>query len=138
MAVFLKVASGVIVAKLQKRAGQIEEAQSSIDANAEGDAAREREIQRKIQLRRALSSQLAKAGATGVAFSEGSPARIAQLDIAEAARDLAIDTATSKQRRRALLLRGKNAAILGKVQAKVTLLDTAADVAKDLAGASGG
>ena len=126
----LRLFSGAITAQEQSRAGKISLVQSRIDANAEGDAAREREILRKKQLRRALSSQLAEAGATGVKFTEGSPARIAQLDIEAAERDLAIDTATSKQRRRALISQGKSARAASKAQATVTLLDTAADVAQ--------
>ena len=107
------------------RAGDIAKDQSVIDANAEGDAAREREIVRKKNLRRALSSQLAQAGATGVKFSEGSPARIAQLDISQAASDLAIDSASSAQRRRALLLQGSNAKRASIGSAVTKGLDTA-------------
>ncbi len=126
----LRLMSGVKTAQAQSRAGKIALVQSGIDANAEGDAAREREINRKKQLRRALSSQLAEAGATGIKFTEGSPARIAQLDIEAAERDLAIDTASSKQRQRALISQGKNARAASKVAATVTLLDTAVDVAQ--------
>jgi len=124
--VAMVVASGVMQASQQQRAGQIAEAQSKIDANAEGDAAVARELERKRKLQIALSSQIAKAGAEGVMFSEGSPARIAQLDIAEAASDSRMDTANSRQRRRALRLQGKNAAAAATGQAAVTLLDTAA------------
>jgi len=126
----LRLASGAITAQAQSRAGKIALVQSRIDANTEGDAAREREILRKKQLRRALSSQLAQAGATGVKFAEGSPARIAQLDIEAAERDLAIDTATTKQRQRALISQGKSARAASKAQATVSLLDTAVDVAE--------
>ncbi len=119
-------ASAAISADQQKRAGEIQQQQTVIDSNAEGDAAREREIQRKKLLQRALSSQLAQAGAMGVKFSEGSPKRIAQLDTEDARRDLAIDTATTKQRRRALRLKGIAAEESGRARAATTLLDTAA------------
>ncbi len=134
MQVVALVATGIIQAGQQKRAGEIQEAQSVIDANAEGDSAREREIGRKKGLKRALSSQLAQSGATGVAFDEGSPLAIAQLDIAEAERDLALDTATSKQRQRALKRQGKNARITGAAQSTVTLLDTAVQAGEEVSG----
>lgn len=127
MQVALVVASGLMQAQQQRRAGQIAEAQAQIDANAEGDAAREREIERRRGLMSALSSQVAQAGAAGVMFSEGSPARIAALDIAYADRDSAVDRANSSARQRALKLQGKNARIAGNAAAAVTLLDTASN-----------
>ncbi len=122
----LGIASGVKQAELQRFAGKVEEAQSKIDAAAEGDAARQREIKRKKNLLRAISSQQAKAGAAGVAFSEGSPARIAQLDIDEATDDLLVDTANTRQAQRQRLSQGRVARFVGKQQSTITLLDTAA------------
>ena len=121
----LGVISGVEQARLQRFAGKVEEAQSVIDAAAEGDAGRNREILRKRNLLRAISSQVAKAGATGVAFSEGSPARIAQLDIDEATDDLLIDTASTRQAQRSRLSQGRIARFVGNKQSALTLLDTA-------------
>jgi len=126
-------AAGVASASAQRAAGRHAEAQSVIDANAEGDAAREREIQRKKDLLRAISSQQAAAGATGVAFNQGSPAAIARLDIAEANRDLAIDSSTSKQRQRSLRAQGRAARFAGRAQSAATLLDTVAGLGKTIA-----
>lgn len=126
MAKVLGIFSGIKQAELQRFAGKVEEAQSVIDAAAEGDAARNREINRKRNLLRAISSQQAKAGATGVAFSEGSPARIAQLDIEEATDDLLIDTASTRQAQRSRLSQGRAARFVGKKRSDITLLDTAA------------
>lgn len=130
----LSVASGVISAKQQRAAGKFQEAQSEIDANAEADAAKQRQIIRKKNLLRAISSQQAAAGAGGVAFSEGSPARIAQLDIDEASIDLLVDTASSRQRQRGLRAQGRAARFAGKVGAATTLLDTAGGTIKSLTG----
>ncbi len=126
------IATGVISAGNVKRAGKFTEAQSEIDANAEGDSAREREIQRKRNLMRAISSQLATAGSAGINFAEGSPAGIAQLDIDDAARDLQIDTASSRQRQVSTRARGRAARVTGDTQAVITLLDTAGRAATTL------
>ena len=126
---FFTALSGAMKANLQRKAGKITEAQSEIDASAEADDAKQREINRKKLLLRAISSQQAAAGAAGVAFSEGSPARIAQLDIEQATDDLFIDRAGSLQRQRGLRSQGRAARQLGKTQSNVTLLDTAVKVA---------
>ena len=65
----LGIGAGVISAQQQIAAGKFAKAQSIIDAAAEGDAATQREIIRKRNLLRAISSQQAAAGAAGVAFS---------------------------------------------------------------------
>ena len=126
MAKVLGFISGVKEAELQRFAGKVEQLQSVIDAAAEGDAARNRAILRKKNLLRAISSQQAKAGAAGIAFSEGSPARIAQLDIDEATEDLLIDTASTRQAQRQRLAQGRAARFVGKQKSTITLLDTAA------------
>lgn len=122
--------AGVESARMTRQAGKIAEAQSRIDANAEGDAARNREIERKKMLLRAISSQQAQAGAAGVSFSEGSPRAIAQLDIDEAADDLLIDRTNTRARQRALITGGRNARISANAQANISLLDTAAQTAR--------
>ncbi len=133
----VKVLAGVLKADLQRFAGKVDETQSVIDAAAEGDAGRNREITRKKNLLRAISSQQAKAGAAGVAFSEGSPARIAQLDIDEATDDLLIDTASTRQAQRQRLTQGRIARFVGKRKSTLTLLDTAAEIGESLAAGGG-
>jgi hypothetical protein len=125
---------GIASANAARAAGKHAEAQSVIDANAEGDAAREREIQRKKNLMRAISSQQARAGAVGINFGEGSPAAIANLDIAEAARDGAIDNANTKQRQRSLRSQGRAARFACSTKSATTLLDTAAGFGQVIAG----
>lgn len=124
------VGAGVISAQQSRAAGKIAEAQSNIDANAEGDAARQRAILRKKNLLRAISSQQAAAGAAGVAFSEGSPAAIARLDIDESRMDLDVDRANTRQRQRGLRAQGRAARLQGNAQAATTLLDTASNTAR--------
>jgi hypothetical protein len=123
------VGAGVIAADQARAAGRIAEAQAEIDAAAEGDAGREREIQRKKLLMRAISSQIAQAGAAGIAFEEGSPAQLAQLDIDEAGRDTEIDTANVSARQRGLRSQGRAARVTSRTQSNITLLDTAARAA---------
>ena len=129
--------AGVASAKTERVAGRNAEAQANIDANAEGDAARQREIERKKGLARAFSSQLAQAGATGIAFSEGSPAKIAQLDIAEAVSDTRIDNASSKQRQSSLRSQGRAARFIGDNRSTVALIDAAAGFGGTVGGAIG-
>lgn len=124
-------ASAVESARMQRRAGAISEAQSEIDAKAEGDAARQREIQRKRGLLRAISSQVARAGATGVAF-EGSPRNIAQLDIDEANDDLLVDRANTRARQRGLRGQGRAARIIGRTNARNTLTQATVDIGRSL------
>jgi hypothetical protein len=126
------LAAGVVSYKQTVRAGEIANAQSKIDANAEGDAARDREMQRKRGLLRAISSQVAQSGAAGVAFAEGSPAAIAQLDIAEATKDLNTDRVNVRARQRAIRLQGRNAETGARGQATASLIDTAANTARTL------
>lgn len=124
----LATASGIQSARATRKAGKVAEAQSKIDAAAEGDAARQREIDRKQKLLRAISTQVAQAGAAGVRFEEGSPAAIARLDIEEANRDLRIDRANTRQRERGLIAQGRAARSAANAEANKTLLDTAGRV----------
>ncbi len=122
------VYTGVQSSRLAKIAGRDAEAQSEIDAAAEEDSAKGREIRRKKNLARAISSQLNQAGGN-VAFDEGTPAQIAQLDIDEAEFDRLTDTANSRQRARGRRSQGRAARFAGDTQANITLLDTAAKTA---------
>jgi hypothetical protein len=129
----LSTYAGVTAAREQRRAGRFAEAQSEIDAKAEGDAARQREIERKRGLMRALSSQVASAGAAGVGV-EGSLARIAQLDIARSREDIDIDTANTRARQSALRQQGRVARAAGRTSARLTLLDTAGSLFTQVGG----
>jgi hypothetical protein len=119
------VGGGLYSAKQSREAGKAAQAELAIEAKAEGDAVRQREIERKRNLLRALSSQQAHAGAGGVRIDTGSPKALVNLDIAEAQKDNDIDSLNSKTRQRALRFRGQNARAAGSAQSTATLLDTA-------------
>lgn len=123
------VGAGIVSIQQTRAAGKIAEAQADINSKAEGDKARDREIDRRKQLLRAISSQVASAGASGVAFDEGSPEQIARLDIEEARDDSLIDTANTKQRQRGLKLQGRAARVQANTRAFASLIDTAKDTA---------
>jgi len=118
--------SGVLAAGSQYRAGKVQEIQYKQEAKQEGDQARQREIDRKKNLLRALASQRATAAAMGADFS-GSIANIAEVDIEEAATDLTVDQVNAARRQRALRLAGSEASRAGTVSAASSLLDSGAN-----------
>lgn len=119
------VYTGVRSAQESKRAGKFAQAESEIEARAEGDAARQREIERKKTLMRAIASRAAYAGAGGIRTDVGSQAALVNIDVADARSDDNIDAINSSSRQRALRIRGQNARDAGKSQAASTLIDTA-------------
>lgn len=119
--------AGGLAAKGQYDAGQIAKAEYKLQAKAEGDAARGREIERKRALLSALSSQYARAGAQGVAI-QGSNAAIMNRDIKDNRQDLLYDTANTRTAQRILRSRGANAASRGTVNAITSIADTALGV----------
>lgn len=124
------VYSGAESAKASRRAGQASAAEANIAVAAEGDAARQRELERKRNLLRAISSQTASAAAAGVRANEGSPNALINLDIAEANSDQDVDYGNTKAQQRALTFRGQNAIAAGNAQARTSMLDTAASTIK--------
>lgn len=122
------LAAGAAGAVAQKREGQYQDIQYREQAQAETDAARDREIDRRRRLVAALSSQSAEAGAVGAAPGVGSRAAIALSDARRAGYESLADRSSTN--RRALLLRsaGKHARRQGNLQAGATLLGTTADV----------
>lgn len=111
-------------ARATRAAGKAQEIETQIAAKSEGDAARQREIQRKKNLLRAISSQTASAAAAGVSL-EGSPMSLINLDIAESKEDYDIDSVNTKTRQRALRFQGSNARTGANAAANASLLDTA-------------
>lgn len=119
------VYTGVRSAQESRRAGKFAQAENEIEARAEGDAARQREIERKKNLMRAISSRTAYAAAAGIRSDVGSQAALVNIDVAEARSDSDIDAINSSARQRALRIRGANARSAGNEQARQTLVDTA-------------
>jgi hypothetical protein len=118
------VYTGVSAAQQARTAGKVTQAETEIAARAEGDSARQREIERKRMLLRALSAQQAGAAAAGIRSDQGSPATLMNLDIAQARGDNDVDNLNTRTRQRALRMRGANAASAGSAQANATLVDT--------------
>lgn len=120
----IALGSGALAAGMQYRSGKLQQIQYKQEAKQEADSAKQREIERKRNLLRALASQRASAAAMGAEFS-GSLANIAQVDIEEAATDLAVDSVNSARRQRALRLSGREASAAGTAAATGSLLDSA-------------
>jgi hypothetical protein len=123
--------SGALAAGQQYRAGKQMQIQYKQEAAQEGDQARQREIERKRNLLRALASQRASAAASG-ANMEGSLANLAQVDIEQAANDLEYDTVNSSRRGRVLRSAGREAVQSGTIAAGASLLDSGVNTYKSL------
>ena len=124
-------AGGVAAAVQQRNTGKLQEFQYKEQSKQEGDAARQREIDRKRNLLRALASQNAGAGAAGAEFS-GSIQNNARVDIERAAEDLGVDSLNTSRRTRVLNASGREARRAGNVAAAGSLLDTANTTYKNL------
>lgn len=127
------VAGGAMAAKSQHDAGVVQQQTTQLQARSEADAAKGREIQRRQDLMRALASQNASAGASGVETS-GSIGGIMRTDIKQNQQDLLYDAAGVSARRNALIASGNNARISGDAGAATSLLDTASRTSSTLYG----
>lgn len=117
-------AAGVYSAKQSYEAGKEQAAQYKQQELQEGDAARQREIQRRRGLLRALASQNASAGAAGLNL-EGSLQNIVKNDIEEAASDILVERAGAALRGRVLRSSASEASKAGAARATSSLVDTA-------------
>lgn len=131
------VIGGLLKAKASHDAGVAANDQAKFQSRIEGDAAQGREIQRRQDLLRALSSQNAAAGAAG-AETGGSIGGIARTNIKQNQQDLLTDAAGTGARRAALLAQGANADKAGNLAAAGSLMDTVASAASMGKGGGGG
>lgn len=115
---------GVYSAIQTKKAGQLQAEELKSQARTEGLAAKQREIERRRSLLRALSSQNAAAGAAGIETG-GSFGAIVQRQIDDNANDLLVENANTSARQRAYASRASNAVSAANSSAAVSLLDTA-------------
>lgn len=120
-------ALGVGSAVQAHKAGKVVEAENKLQAKAEGDAARTREIERKRALLRAVATQHASAAAGGIAFG-GSQAAIARRDIEDFRNDLLADRANTATAQRILRARGQSARASGDLGAVRSLVDTGTSI----------
>lgn len=123
------VASGVMSYRESDYQGKVQAAELKAQAKTEAVAAGQQQIERRRALIRALSSQNAAAGAAAIETS-GSVEAIARRDIKDAQNDLLYSTMNSDARQRALRSQASNAARIGRVNANLSLVDTAANVAR--------
>jgi hypothetical protein len=127
----LTVATGVLGYQASVNAGKLSEIEASQKAQQESDAAKEREIDRKRRLVRAISNQTATAAARNIDISSGSARAVALSDIRAAERDQLGDTVNTSRRRRSLLFQGSQAAAQGRLQGAASLLDTGINAYRD-------
>lgn len=122
-------ATGYMSYRSSVEAGKAQNAQAKMAANQEADAAREREIDRRRSLLKALATQTAAAGTAGVSTRSGTAlASLAREQIKEAKNDTLLDTVNTGRERNKLLAMGKNAKMLGRMQGASSLLDTAVNL----------
>jgi hypothetical protein len=122
-------AAGVYSAVQQRQAGIEASAEAKAQAKTEEVNSNQREIDRRRDLIRALSSQNAAAAAAG-ADNSGSTGAIMRRDIKDAQNDLLFSSVNSDSRQRALRSRASNAVKQGNAGAATSLLDTAGKLYK--------
>lgn len=126
IALAASAASSTVSAVNSRNQGKAQEIAYKQEAKQEETAAADREIERRRNLVRALSSQNVEAGALGLDPTSGSRRAIA-LDSAEAAsRDSLTDRAMTSRQAVNLRSRGRFARQAGYMQAGATMLDAAA------------
>lgn len=121
------LASGAMSAISARNAGIAQDQQYKYQAYTEGLAAKQREIERRRDLLRSLSSMNAQAGVGGVETG-GSIGGIIMRNIRENQNDLLTNDANLSATRSALRAAGANAKQAANTQAALSLLDTAKNV----------
>lgn len=116
--------AGVYAAKMSAKAGAEQANELRVQARAEGNAAKQQEIERRRNLMRALASQSAAAGAMGIETS-GSFGNLMSRDIQDNENDLLVANAGTSLRQRSLAAAASNARRTGRGNATASLLDTA-------------
>jgi hypothetical protein len=126
------VASGLLQAHTARRQGQQEQVALEMQARQEEGAAREREVERRRRLVRALSSQIAVRGRQGIDMGSGSAAAIARSDASLADLDRMTGRVNVQRQTAQLRQQGRMARRMGRTRAATSLLDTGRDVALQL------
>jgi hypothetical protein len=122
------VLSGAAAVYSQKRAGALQAIAYKEQAKDEEFSARDREIERRQRLVRALASQNAEAGALGI-DNTGSRRAMVLDDVKRARFDDLTDRAMTTRRAASLKSAGREARKQSNIQAGMTLLDTAGSAA---------
>lgn len=116
------VASGAMTAKAASDAGKAQKIELQVAADQERDMAREREVDRRRTLVRALSSQVTTRAAQGLDMS-GSARAIATSDAAQADIGLLTDRVNTSRMATSLRRQGRQAVRQGRLGAGASLLD---------------
>lgn len=124
----LQGAGGVLSFGQQRAAGDIASEESKVEAAQIETAAAAREADRKSDLARAVASQSAGAGASGITF-EGSPLSVLQEDIRREEEATSRDKFQARLGAQAARTRGKVAKSQAKGLAVTSLLKTGANMA---------
>ena len=121
---FIVMAVGAAVSSSSsKAAGAAQADQYKAQVRQEQDSSRQREIERKRDLLKALSNQNAVAGAQGVSMT-GSKAAVAWKDINYAADDLLYDRVNTARSVGVLRAAARNAGRQGNLQAASSLISS--------------
>lgn len=114
-------------------AGKTAKGEAKVSMAVDSLQAKQREVDRKEALLRALASQNAMAGASGVGL-EGTPSQIMMQDIEAAKKAQARDTAGTRISGIAKRARGDTAYQAGRMAAMTTLLEDAPGAISDIGG----
>lgn len=125
----MEIALAAISFGQQRAAGDIAKAESEVEAAQIETAAASREADRKSDLARAVASQSAGTGASGISF-EGSPLSVLQEDIRREEEATERDVLQSRLGAKAARTRGKVAKDQARSLAVTSLLKTASSAAK--------
>jgi hypothetical protein len=119
------VASGITSAAATRSAGKAQEDELQRQAEEERIAAEGRELQRREELNKVLAARQMALATSGLA-GEGTPQSIALSAAEKISLGEGMETLSSQLKQAQLKRAGKNARIIGNVQAASTLLDTGA------------
>lgn len=125
----MDIALGVIGAGQTRSAGKIAEMEAKTEAAQIETAAAQREADRKERLARAVSSQMAAGGASGLTF-EGSPLSVLEEDVRREKEATQRDTLMAQVGAQSARARGKVARAQARGAAVLGLLKTGSDAAK--------
>jgi hypothetical protein len=118
------VVAGATSAKLQLNSAAAQKIELDSQADDEELAGEARELSRREQLNKVLSSNIASLAASGIS-GEGTPASIALANAKTASASEGLEGLASRLKQAQLKRQGKNASKTGNLAAASTLLNTA-------------
>jgi len=128
-AIVVTVAAGALQADTQMKAAEAQKIELEQQAEQEKFASRDRELERRRRTNRALAQNIVGQAASGIS-GEGTPASLGLSAARQASLTEGGAGLSQRLRERMLQQQGRTAVSLGRQQAAVTLLDTAASAYK--------